>query len=385
MKNNFYIFILILNISLLGCGNNQKREIPEEVQETKPIPTQTPIKEYNFLFTNLENQTQNIKVKQNYYSFLNIKQPIVLINFLATWCPPCIGQIPHLNNLQKKYKENLYILGTLIYNNNIKIIDIDKFLSKDYMITGSGVKKHLDYYEFFNYYTFRDPNRKIKKVYIYDSLPKDIEELENDIILMQKSVAKEILGIDEDSCTDIALTIPNQQEIEKIKTKLILQHFDMQIIKKDDIKKAYENLFNYKGGLFLSLYLIALVTFMLILYQRYSMISSYDKKEIGILKALGWNINAILKLKLFESIFVAMIAFFIGFILAFGYVYVLNAPILKDIFLGSSNLPNEVIFTPVVDFSSFSMLFLFFMVPFTASILIPVWKIAVVDPIESLR
>ena len=267
----------------------------------------------------------------------------------------------------------------------IKDIDIDKFLSKDYMITGSGVKKHLDYYEFFNYYTFRDPNRKIKKVYIYDSLPKDMGIFGNDIILMQKSVAKEILGIDEDSCTDIALTIPNQQEIEKIKTKLILQHFDMQIIKKDDIKKAYENLFNYKGGLFLSLYLIALVTFMLILYQRYSMISSYDKKEIGILKALGWNINAILKLKLFESIFVAMIAFFIGFILAFGYVYVLNAPILKDIFLGSSNLPNEVIFTPAVDFSSFSMLFLFFMVPFTASILIPVWKIAVVDPIESLR
>jgi len=129
MKNNFYIFILILNISLLGCGNNQKREIPEEVQETKPIPTQTPIKEYNFLFTNLENQTQNIKVKRNYYSFSNINQPIVLINFLATWCPPCIGQIPHLNNLQKKYKENLYILGTLIYDDNIKDIDIDKFIA----------------------------------------------------------------------------------------------------------------------------------------------------------------------------------------------------------------------------------------------------------------
>ena len=133
MKNNFYIFILILNLSILGCDNNQKREIPEsidiEVQENKPIPTKAPIKEYNFLFTNLANQTQNIQVKNNYYSFPKIKQPIVLINFLATWCPPCIGQIPHLNNLQKKYKDNLYILGTLIYDDGIKDKDIDKFIA----------------------------------------------------------------------------------------------------------------------------------------------------------------------------------------------------------------------------------------------------------------
>jgi len=133
MKNNFYIFILIINLSILGCDNNQKREIPEsidiEVQENKPIPTKASIKEYNFLFTNLANQTQTIKVKNNYYSFPKIKQPIVLINFLATWCPPCIGQIPHLNKLQKKYKDNLYILGTLIYDDGIKDKDIDKFIA----------------------------------------------------------------------------------------------------------------------------------------------------------------------------------------------------------------------------------------------------------------
>jgi len=133
MRNNFYIFILILNLSILGCDNNQKREIPEsidiEVQENKPVSTKAPIKEYNFLFTNLANQTQNIQVKNNYYSFPKIKQPIVLINFLATWCPPCIGQIPHLNNLQKKYKDNLYILGTLIYDDGIKDKDIDKFIA----------------------------------------------------------------------------------------------------------------------------------------------------------------------------------------------------------------------------------------------------------------
>ena len=131
MKNNFYIFILIINLSLFGCGDNQKQEIPEliEIEENRPILTKAPIKEYNFVFTNLENQTQTIKVKNNYYSFPKIKQPIVLINFLSTWCLPCIGQIPHLNSLQERYKDNLYILGTLIYDDGIIDKDIYKFIA----------------------------------------------------------------------------------------------------------------------------------------------------------------------------------------------------------------------------------------------------------------
>jgi ABC-type lipoprotein release transport system permease subunit len=267
----------------------------------------------------------------------------------------------------------------------IKDIDIKEFLSKNYMIIGAGVKKHFDYYQFFDYYTFRKPNRKIEKVYIYSSLPKNIGLFSNDIILMNETLAQKILGIDEDKATDIAITIPNKEEIENIKIKLILQHFDMRIIKKEDIKKEYEKLFNYKGGLFLSLYIISLITFMLIIYQRYSIINSYDKKEIGILKSVGWGLIDIIKLKLLENILIAIFAFFIGFFFAFIYVFIFDAPILIDIFLGSRNLSNDITLTPYIDFSIFTMLFLFFIIPFISSIIIPVWRIAILDSIESLR
>ena len=52
----------------------------------------------------------------NHYHFSNIKQPIILINFFATWCPPCRGLIPHLNNLQKKHQNKLFIQGLLIHD-----------------------------------------------------------------------------------------------------------------------------------------------------------------------------------------------------------------------------------------------------------------------------
>ena len=39
---------------------------------------------------------------------------IVLVNFFATWCPPCKAEIPHLVNLQRKYKDDFVIVSVLL-------------------------------------------------------------------------------------------------------------------------------------------------------------------------------------------------------------------------------------------------------------------------------
>jgi thiol-disulfide isomerase/thioredoxin len=36
---------------------------------------------------------------------------VVLIDFWATWCPPCRATIPELNELQKKFKDDLVVIG----------------------------------------------------------------------------------------------------------------------------------------------------------------------------------------------------------------------------------------------------------------------------------
>src|SRR5215831_20393139 len=36
---------------------------------------------------------------------------VVLVNFWATWCPPCRAEIPDLVALQEKYREQLRIIG----------------------------------------------------------------------------------------------------------------------------------------------------------------------------------------------------------------------------------------------------------------------------------
>jgi thiol-disulfide isomerase/thioredoxin len=41
----------------------------------------------------------------------DFKGKIVLVNFWATWCPPCRDEIPDLIKLQAQYKEQLLIIG----------------------------------------------------------------------------------------------------------------------------------------------------------------------------------------------------------------------------------------------------------------------------------
>lgn len=291
--------------------------------------------------------------------------------------------------------ENIYftIIGIDFFeettNKNIKellnILNISDFLETNSMIIGNGVKKIFDKYHYFDFYDFKLQNNNLETIKIFKDLPKEANIVANDLIIMDINLAKKILNINEDEATDIILNVPNNLERQNVKEQILLKHSNIRVLQKNELKKMYENMFNYKGGIFLILFIVVLFTFILILYQRYSMISSTDKREIGILKAVGWSIKDIIKLKIMENFIVGFMAFIIGVILAYIFIFILNAPILKNIFIGFSNIQNDFIISSNIEISSLITLFLFFMIPFLSAVLIPVWKVAIIDSTKSMK
>ena len=267
----------------------------------------------------------------------------------------------------------------------IQALNIKTFLEKEQMLVGEGVKSYMHAHHFDEYYHFFTPTGEEKKVYIYHTLPKTTTLFSNDMILMPQETAKEILDIPQDQASDIILNVANEAERDNVAFKLRSLHFDARIIDKRDLQSAYESYYSYKSGLFLLLFILSMSTFMLILYQRYAMVGSSDKKEISILRMMGWSIKDILKLKLYETLFIGIFSFCLGVILAYFFVFYLDAPLLRDIFLGFGNLTQNPHFTPFIDGGILASLFLFFILPFTLSVIIPVWRIAIIDPYEGMK
>ena len=364
------IFIVFLISSVLFIKNSLQKEI----------------------FSTLENQSDFIIQQTNGSKIVNT--PVSWIDDFSS--------INGVKNTQQRVygqyyflPENVYftIVGIDLFEENtnkklnelLKSLDISNFLENDSMIIGDGIKKIFDKYNYFDSYDFKLSNNDLKTIKIFNSLPKDLNLVANDLIIMDINLAKEILNINENESTDIVLNVPNNLERQNVKEQLLLEHSNLRILQKDELKKEYENMFNYKGGIFLILFIVVLFTFILILYQRYSMISSTDKKEIGILKAVGWSIKDIIKLKIMENFIVGFMAYIIGVVFSYIFVFILNAPILKHIFIGFSNMQNDFIFNPNIEINSLITLFLFFMIPFLSAILIPVWKVAVLDSIKSMK
>jgi ABC-type lipoprotein release transport system permease subunit len=263
--------------------------------------------------------------------------------------------------------------------------DLKLLESKHAMIIGAGVKRVLSenyYTDFFNFVTSEGKWQRVSIAGVFNS---DLALESNDLILVPKKLAYAIFGMDENKATDIVVKVANVKEIPTIVQKITERFPDLRAITQDDIRVSYQNIFDYKSGFFLSLFSVCAFAFFIIIYDKTSGLSSEEKKEIGILKAIGWSSDDILKEKFYESFMMALGAFLVGISSSLFYVYGMQAPLLRNVFMSYSELKPSFVLPFSVDSSMFVLLFLLSVPIYIAATLIPAWRASSLDAEEVMR
>ena len=58
------------------------------------------------------------------------QRKVIVLEFWATWCGPCITSIPHLTELQKKHKKDVYIIGVTKPDPQNSLEKVESFVSE---------------------------------------------------------------------------------------------------------------------------------------------------------------------------------------------------------------------------------------------------------------
>ena len=118
-----YISLLTLLLFLTACDKkettqemlNTKEETTKEVLTTKKETTKSTKNDSQRLtLTDAEGKKYHLEAMENGIKFDGYEGKVVLIDFFATWCPPCRSVLPHMVSLQNKYSDKIQILSILM-------------------------------------------------------------------------------------------------------------------------------------------------------------------------------------------------------------------------------------------------------------------------------
>jgi len=118
-KVTFLSSLLAFSLLISACSSDKS-----EKEDANALLAKNEI-----VLTAADNKQYVLKKESQGYKLENSKAPILILDIFATWCPPCQAEATHLTSLQKKYKEQIKIIGITI-EENIQNKKLETFRTK---------------------------------------------------------------------------------------------------------------------------------------------------------------------------------------------------------------------------------------------------------------
>lgn len=206
-----------------------------------------------------------------------------------------------------------------------------------------------------------------------------------DVVICDEDDARALLSIPEGEATDVSVVLANPAEARVVARTILERIPNGRVIERDLLERVYHLAYGRRAGLVLGAAIPAILALLVLAWDRASGIGADERREIAILKAVGWSTADVLWAKLSESILVGAAATALGLLLGYGWVYWLGAPGLRPALVGWSVLYPRTALTPVVDVAELLGVATAILGPFVLLSVVPAWKAATADPLESMR
>lgn len=233
--------------------------------------------------------------------------------------------------------------------------------------------------------SFRAHDGKLVQFRIQGVVDKNSALVTADLFLVSEGDYRRLFGIPEGRFTDIVVTVRNPREVRTVAEKIDAALPDTRIILRDEILRTYESVFDWREGIVLLLLSAAILAFGIFAWEKASGLSAEERREIGILKAVGWETADVIRLKAFEGMVVSLGAFLGGYLLAYLHVFHWGAALFEPVLKGWAVLYPDFRLTPFVDELQVATLFFFTVFPYTLATVVPIWRAATVDPDQVMR
>jgi ABC-type lipoprotein release transport system permease subunit len=207
----------------------------------------------------------------------------------------------------------------------------------------------------------------------------------SDLVLISEADFRKVFGTLEQYATDVAVKVRNIKELPTIALKVAEILPDTRQILREELLRTYDAIFNWRGGILLAILFGALLAFIIFAWDKASGLSVEEKREIGILKAIGWETSDIIRMKFWEGLVVSLSSFLMGVVLAYIHVFFTSFILFEPVLKGWAVLYPAFKITPFIDGAQVASLFFLTVVPYTVATIIPSWRAATVDPDSVMR
>jgi ABC-type lipoprotein release transport system permease subunit len=211
------------------------------------------------------------------------------------------------------------------------------------------------------------------------------ELVSSDLIEMSAEDFRSLFGIGKGYWTDLVLEVRNKNEIVTIANKIKRSLPDTRPILRDEILRTYNTIFDWRGGLLVFILAGAVLAFVIFAWDKATSLSLEERREIGILKAVGWETSEVIAMKSWEGITISLISFLAGIIFAYVHVYFASYIFFEPVMKGWSVLYPHFQLVPNIDPYQIAALFFLTVVPYTTATIIPSWRAAIINPDEVMR